>query len=77
MISHFISWDQFLLDYRLPFIIRSTEFPTVNVDVERVNADASRYARSGIGKDRLINEFAVRRAEVVSQIENIPVERFH
>ena len=77
VISHFISWDQFLLDYRLPFIIHSTEFPEVNVDVEKINAEASRYARSGINKASLINELISKREELVSQIELIPAERFH
>jgi len=77
VISHFISWDQFLLDYRLPFIIRSTEFPEVKVDVENINVEASRYARSGINKASLINEFISKREELVSQIELIPAERFH
>ena len=77
VISHFISWDQFLLDYRLPFIIRSTEFPEVKVDVENINVEASRYARSGINKASLLNEFISKRKELVSKIELIPAERFH
>lgn len=77
VISHFISWDQFLLDYRLPFIIQSEEIPAVKVDVEHINTKASLYARSGISKDSLINEFLSIREEVVSQIKNIPAERFH
>ena len=77
VISHFISWDQFLLDYRLPFIIRSEEIPAVKVDVEEINGVASRYARSGITRVSLINDFIATRSEVVSQIENIPAEKFH
>lgn len=76
VISHFISWDQFLLDYRIPHIIHSEEFPNVKVDVEEVNAEASRYARSGPSRDELIDEFIEIRRKLVSQLETIPAEKF-
>lgn len=76
VIAHFISWDQFLLDYRVPYIIRSEQFPAIKVDVEAINADSSCYARSGITKDNLINEFVSIRKQLAAQINSIPAERF-
>lgn len=77
VISHFISWDQFLLDYRIPFIIHSEDFPTVKVDTDTINLEASRYAHSGISKEHLINECILIRKKLVSLIESIPAEKFH
>ncbi|GHI01149.1 DinB family protein [Neobacillus kokaensis] len=76
VISHFISWDRFLLENRIPFIIRSEEYPPIKVDVETINAEAYRYARSGRSRVELINEFIAIRKHLVSQIDTIPDERF-
>ncbi|PLS03120.1 DinB family protein [Neobacillus cucumis] len=76
VISHFISWDQFLLNYRLPAIIHGEEFLEVQVDVETINAKASQYARSGISKFDLIEKCMAKRNELVSQVESIPAEKF-
>lgn len=77
VISHFISWDQFLLDYRIPYLIKSEKFPAVKVDVNAINAEAAKYARSGISRNELIDEFKEVRRKLVSLMETIPEERFH
>ncbi|WP_286230894.1 DinB family protein [Neobacillus mesonae] len=76
VISHFISWDRFLLENRIPFIIHSEKFPVIKIDVNAINAEASRYARSGISKADLINDFVLIRKNLVSQTASIPDDRF-
>ncbi len=43
VIAHFISWNIFLLENRLPFIVQQIEFPKIKVDVEEINKKASIY----------------------------------
>ena len=78
VISHFISWDQFLLRYRLPSMITGDEFPEIKVKVETINTEASQYARRpGVMKTVLIEECIAKRKELVSQVVKIPAVRFH
>ncbi|WP_433750772.1 DinB family protein [Falsibacillus pallidus] len=76
VISHFIVWDQFLLENRLPYIINHQPFPSIKIDVQKMNQDASHYARSGISKVQLIDEFTNIRSKLVQMIKGIPEERF-
>ncbi|PLR92858.1 DinB family protein [Bacillus sp. T33-2] len=72
VISHFISWDQFIIDYRISYLLKDESFPSVPVDVEEMNKKASDYARAGILKDDLIDEFVSVRERLVSHLEQIP-----
>ncbi|MBU8919308.1 DinB family protein [Bacillus sp. FJAT-29953] len=76
VISHFISWDKFLITNRVACIYHHEEFPALNIDVEAVNKNASQYARSGISKEDLITEFITVRKELVSFLQKIPEETF-
>ncbi|MBS4215182.1 DinB family protein [Neobacillus rhizophilus] len=76
VISHFISWDKFLITNRVSYIYHNEEFPEVNIDVEAINKMASQYARSGISKEELISEFITVRKELVSLLQKIPEETF-
>jgi hypothetical protein len=77
VISHFISWDKFILENRISYILREERVPKINVDVEAMNKAASNYARSGISKEDLINQFISVRKELVSHIDTIPTEKFN
>ncbi|RDI45675.1 DinB family protein [Falsibacillus pallidus] len=76
VISHFIVWDEFLLEHRLPYIMNHEPFPAFKIDVQKMNQDASDYARAGISKEQLIDEFTSIRSKLVQMINSIPEERF-
>ncbi|WP_152397118.1 DinB family protein [Paenibacillus guangzhouensis] len=77
VISHFISWDQFIIDNRIPYILKGESPPNISVNVEMINKGAINYARSGIMKEELINKFISVRKELVSIIAAIPAEKFN
>ena len=77
VVSHFISWDKFIIENRITYILRNECFPKISVDVEAMNEEASKYARAGITKEDLLNEFILVREELVNLIGKIPKERFH
>lgn len=74
VISHLISWDVFMIQNRIPYILSGKESPTIQLDVHDVNKEASLFARSGISKGNLINQFVSKRKELVSFLEKIPDE---
>jgi hypothetical protein len=76
VISHFISWDRFMIVNRITYLLRNEGFPQIEVDIETVNKDASIYARSGILKEDLIVEFISVRSELISLIDKIPDDQF-
>lgn len=76
VISHFISWDKFIINNRVSYLLRDECFPNITVDVESINKEASKYARLGVLKDDLINEFISVREELLNLIEIIPKEKF-
>ncbi|MBM7663160.1 hypothetical protein JOC85_004013 [Bacillus mesophilus] len=77
VISHFISWDRFCMDYRMPYMEKALPFPKLDVNVDHVNKTASVYARSGITKKQLIHEYDQTRGMLVSILEEWPEETFH
>ncbi|PQZ57778.1 hypothetical protein CQZ94_08030 [Bacillus sp. MYb209] len=76
VISHFIVWDEFLMKYRIPYFISRQSVPNVPTDVEEMNKSAMRYARSGISKEELIDQFISTRKQLVDQINQIPAQNF-
>ncbi|MGP1907207.1 DinB family protein [Metabacillus sp. JX24] len=69
LISHLISWDRFTLEQRLQNIHMNAvldPFP----DIEAVNSRAAVYAKSGIGKKALIQEFVKARSAVVEEFRS-------
>jgi hypothetical protein len=72
VISHFITWDRFFLDHRLPYIEKQIAFPKLDVNVEKMNKDAVVYARSGISKHRVVNEYTQTRNLLLSILEEWP-----
>ncbi|MGW5981774.1 DinB family protein [Bacillus mycoides] len=77
VISHFIVWDEFLMKYRIPYFVSGKSVSIVPTDVEEMNKGAIKYARSGISKEELIDQFSFTRKQLVDQIERIPARNFN
>ncbi|PEF45732.1 hypothetical protein COC98_11705 [Bacillus anthracis] len=77
VISHFIVWDTFLINHRIPYFISEQSVPNVPIDVEEMNKGAIKYARSGISKEEILDQFSVTRKKLIDQIERIPVDNFY
>ncbi|AOY16232.1 hypothetical protein BGI23_13715 [Bacillus sp. ABP14] len=77
VISHFIVWDTFLIKHRIPYFISGQSVPNVPIDVEEMNKGAIKYARSGILREELINQFSYTRKQLVDEIERIPTDNFY
>ncbi|CAI8847455.1 DinB family protein [Bacillus pseudomycoides] len=77
VISHFIIWDKFLMQYRLPYFISGESLPHVSIDVEEMNKGAINYARSGISKEEVINQLVFTRKRLVSLIKRVPDRNFN
>ncbi|BCB37820.1 hypothetical protein BCJMU51_2712 [Bacillus cereus] len=77
VISHFIVWDAFLIKDRIPYFISGQSVPNVPIDVEEMNKGAIKYARSGISKEEILEQFNVTRKKLVDQIERIPTQYFY
>ncbi|MGE7881871.1 DinB family protein [Bacillus sp. NPDC094077] len=77
VISHFIVWDEFLMKYRIPCFLKAQPIFNVPTDVEEMNKGAIIYARSGISKEELIDQFSCIRKQLVDQIKRIPAQYFY
>ncbi len=77
VISHFIVWDTFLINHRIPYFISEQSVPNFPIDVEEMNKGAIKYARSGISKEEILDQFSVTRKKLIDQIERIPVDNFY
>ncbi|EOP11198.1 DinB family protein [Bacillus cereus] len=77
VISHFIVWDEFLMKYRVLYFVSGKSVPNVPTDAEKMNKGAIIYARSGISKEELIDQFSFTRKQLVDQIERIPARNFN
>ncbi|MBM6617720.1 DinB family protein [Bacillus suaedaesalsae] len=76
VISHFITWDRFMQQYRFPYIEKELPFPKIDINLEKMNKDASVYARSGIGKGDLIEKYIETRGQVVQKLKAFPEELY-
>lgn len=45
VISHFISWDKFMIENRISFLLRDEGFPKIDINAKLINKEASEYAR--------------------------------
>ncbi|MGN4443438.1 hypothetical protein ACTFOB_00590 [Bacillus cereus group sp. MYBK79-1] len=77
VISHFIIWDDFVMKYRMPYFVSTQSVPHFPTDVEEMNKSAIIYARSGIPREKLINQFIYTRKQLVDEIERIPADNFY
>lgn len=76
VISHFIAWDQFMIDNRISYLLKNEPFPQMVIDVEEINRAASSYTRSGITKSQLIDEFISVRNLLLSLLDQLDTEQF-
>lgn len=77
VISHFITWDRFLLEHRIPYIRKGLSFPKLDINAEKLNKDASVYARSGISKEQLIHEYNQTKKMVIAELEELSEEIYN
>lgn len=77
VVSHFIIWDDFVMKYRIPYFVSTQSVPHFPTDVEEMNKSAIIYARSGISREELINQFSYIRKQLVDEIERIPADNFY
>jgi hypothetical protein len=76
VIAHFISWDRFIIENRVSYLLKNQTLPKMDIDENEINRAASQYARSGIMKGQLIDEFISTRQRLVSLLEELSSERF-
>ncbi|PFH91795.1 hypothetical protein COJ52_18500 [Bacillus cereus] len=76
VISHLIVWDEFLMKFRIPYFISGQSVPNVPTGVEEMNKGAIKYARSGISKEELLDQFSFTRKQLVDQINQISSRNF-
>ncbi|PEY89606.1 hypothetical protein CN349_26935, partial [Bacillus cereus] len=76
VISHLIVWDEFLMKFRIPYFISGQSVPNVPTGVEEMNEGAIKYARSGISKEELLDQFSCTRKQLVDQINQISSRNF-
>jgi hypothetical protein len=76
VVSHFITWDRFFLEHRMPYILKNIPFNILDIDPEEMNREAASYARSGISKHEIINEFKETRYKVIHWLEELPEESY-
>ena len=50
-----------LINHRIPYFISEQSVPNVPIDVEEMNKGAIKYARSGISKEEILDQFSVTR----------------
>jgi hypothetical protein len=60
----------FYFNYSINYLLRNEDFPSINVDAELINGEASIYTKSGIAKEELINEYIVVRSELLTFRKN-------
>lgn len=76
VVSHFITWDRFVISRRMPVLMSKEKIPSEKINADAMNMEARNYARSGISKQKLISEFAEAREELLSLLEKLEPERF-
>lgn len=75
IVSHIKGWDDYLLNVTLPIVIKGEEitFPAF----DPFNEKASKYAKSGITKNELINVVIQTRERLVQQLVEFPEEKLY
>lgn len=76
VISQLIVWDEFLMKFRIPYFISGQSVPNVPTGAEEMNEGAIKYARSGISKEELLDQFSFTRKQLVDQINQISARNF-
>lgn len=69
-LAHLTAWDRFVLTERLSKVCEGAELGG-GPDAGTFNAEAAAYARSGIGEQRLIEEFVETRRQMLQAVERL------
>ncbi|PLT29003.1 DinB family protein [Peribacillus deserti] len=56
IVAHFIYWDRYILESRLPGMLEGRDLEKSSVHVEEMNDRAKHYAHSGVSKEHLLDE---------------------
>ncbi|WP_066074738.1 DinB family protein [Neobacillus soli] len=75
IIAHIINWDNHLLAEVIPSVRneKGMEFP----DFDTYNKKASNYAKSGIPKEKLLEEAKETRELLVKELNELPIEKLN
>jgi hypothetical protein len=74
LVSHFKSWDEFVLTSRVPLFSGELDKGEKGPDQEEVNKKAEQYAHSGVTQPVLIDEVIATRREFVQTLKSLPDE---
>ncbi len=75
VIGHFQSWDQFVIEKRLPFIFSNEETPA-SPKVEEVNAAAALHASNNV-PNITFEHFITTRSQLIDLLSNLPEDEWH
>ncbi len=75
IIAHLMAWDRFVEQERLP-ALQSGALLAPSPDETTFNERAAAYARAGITRDQLIEDFINVRRGLVQQLQNLPEGQF-
>ncbi|MBB6453834.1 putative damage-inducible protein DinB [Salirhabdus euzebyi] len=74
LVSHFKSWDEYVLYNRVPLFNGEVAQGENGPDQEEVNENAKQYAHSGISQENLINEVIHTRKQFIQTLSELPEE---
>lgn len=69
VVGHLISWDEFVLQQRIPFLFKETQLPK-SPDTELINHQASVVSKSRT-KEETIEMFIDGRKRIIKKIDNL------
>ncbi|MFD1735601.1 DinB family protein [Bacillus salitolerans] len=75
IISHLLSWDQFLISLNIMKIQEGDVLPSFP-PIQEVNEKAAHYAREIVSKDELIHQFVETRKRYMNQLSTIGEEDY-
>lgn len=75
VIAHLLYWDRYVREQRIPFFLEGAKLPPAP-EVESFNAEAARYARSGVGQLELLHEIVGERQAMLQLIASLTDEQW-
>lgn len=75
IISHLIFWDHYILHSRLPLMVKCDSLPKGDVDPNALNKEAEMYAHSGFSKNKLIEEFIIKRKHLLDELKKVNLQK--
>jgi DinB superfamily len=70
IVGHFLPWDEFILEFRLPYIFSDAEL-TKGPDAEKTNSESASISRKET-KQETIHKFISIRKEIYEQLLDVP-----